>query len=72
MERKCPNGGAMMTADVKRGLWVCGMHDCVTIRAEQAGDEGEQVAISCIGNEEYQEPMSPAEVMQATGAERLL
>lgn len=69
MERKCPNNGAPMTADVKRGLWVCQQDACY--KAFEASNM--PLPQGCKGlDREYQEPMSPAEVMTATGAERLL
>ena len=71
MERKCPNGGAMMTADVQHGRWVCRWRDCANEAYKTLDYTPGVTECIALADEEYQESMSPAEQMQATGAVRL-
>ena len=66
--RLCPNAGATMQADVAKGVWRCRIEGCYEAMAS-----GMPLQALCpAGLEtEYQEPMSPAELMAATGAKGL-
>lgn len=71
MERKCPNNGALMAPDAKRGVWVCPLGACATSWNLSDNDvdryEDSRCATALRPGDEYLEPMSPAEIMEARG-----
>ena len=56
--RLCPNGGAVLVADVAKGIWRCPRASC------------DWSHLDCYRGE-HEEEMSAAEIMAATGAKGL-
>ena len=73
-EHKCPLGGATLVAYPAKGIWRCTVNACFAAQGGEDGIAAHGSRPACLshGNQEYQVPMTPAEIMEALGQEKLL
>lgn len=76
MTKLCPHNGVEMTKDAERGVWKCNPVACASSWANAADADEHRLnlrykASPCSYVFQYEEPMTAAEIMRATGQKEL-